>query len=432
MFISVVFLLLVRVCCCHYQNNSTFLHILVVLSVEERNNKTIDISWTQDGDIFHGACVAAQDINKYPDLLQQFEVVPVPVLVPDCDPVKGVHKLLEALLDPSMNVVGVTGMFCDKVAEVYSPIIRLWKRNLLQVLGSSLANNREDYLTSYILPSYEDIAEAVASLLHHFNWTRFGIVHAETGYKNTPNFNYRKLANALKIINAILTQPIQVTLHYQLQEADLREVSSLLVELKSSEANIFVLLVPPKIATSIIQEVVKKGLVWPQYVWIFVHLEPSSISLSPEWENVIFLSYRLPFLNSSVSDKIISVTHFYDNLLYDSVWGLALALNNSISSFQMGWPLVNDHNENILYEVLSNLTFDGRSGRVSFKIRGNWLSLVVTLIKNHTAHVIGRYNFNNHFISLDKSLLQPIPPDRFKFIFLRIPLTLSISLYIRM
>ena len=396
MFISVVFLLLVRVCSCHNQNNSTFLHILVVLSVEERNNKTTDISWTQDGDIFYGACVAAQDISKYPDLLQQFEVVPVPmlVLVPDCDPVKGIHKLLEALLDPSMNMVGVTGMFCDKVAEVYSPIIRLWKRNLLQVLGSSLANNREDYLTSYILPSYEDIAEAVTSLLHHFNWTRFGIVHAETGYKNTPNFNYRKLANALKIINATLTQPIQVTLHYQLQEADLREVSSLLVDLKSSEANIFVLLVPPKLATSIIKEVVKKGLVWPQYVWIFVHLE-SSISLSPEWENIIFLSYRL---NSSFSDNITSVTHFYDNLLYDSVWGLALALNNSISSFQMDWPLVNDHNENILYEVLSNLTFDGRSGRVSFKRRGKWLQLVVTLIKNHTAHVIGQYSFNNHSI----------------------------------
>ena len=83
------------------------------MSFEEKSNVSSNISWIQGGDIFHGACLAAQDINKHPDLLPQFEVVPVPVLVPDCDPVKGIHKLLEALLVPSMNVIGVTGMLCD-------------------------------------------------------------------------------------------------------------------------------------------------------------------------------------------------------------------------------------------------------------------------------------------------------------------------------
>ena len=80
-------------------------------------------------DIFHGACQAAQDINKCPDLMLEVEVALVSVLAPDCDPVKGIDQLLKALVDPSMNVIGVTGMFCDRLAEVYSPVLSQWARS---------------------------------------------------------------------------------------------------------------------------------------------------------------------------------------------------------------------------------------------------------------------------------------------------------------
>ena len=275
MLVFVFLLILVQDCSCQDKTYTHTLHIIAVLSDEESSNE--NIPWTRGTEIFHGACLAAQDINKHPDLLKQFEVVPVPVLVPDCDPVKGIHKLLEVLLDPSMNVVGVTGMFCNKVAEVYSPIIRLWKRNLLQVLGSSLPHikeRQESHYTSYILPSSKNIAGAVISLLHTFNWTKFGIVYAQASYNSQVNFNYWTVAKALiGIINARYNQIIHILLDYEMETTNSLEVSLFLQELKSSEANIFVLLVPPKTASSTIQEVVKEGLVWPQYVWIFVLLD---------------------------------------------------------------------------------------------------------------------------------------------------------------
>ena len=428
MLITVVLLFLVRVCNCLNQSNSIFLHILAVLSFEEKSNVSTSISWIQGGGIFHGACLAAQDINKHPDLLPQFEVVPVPVLVPDCDPVKGIHKLLEALLDPSMNVIGVTGMFCDKVAEVYYPIVRRWKGNVLQVLGSSLhKGNGNDNFASYILPSHEDVAEAVISVLHSFNWTRFGIVYAQADYKSYVNLNYLRVAKKLTgIMNARYSQMNHILFEYD---------QSFEEELQSSEANIFVLLVPPKAATSIIQEVVKERLVWPQYVWIFVLLEPSSIILSPVWENIFFMSYRLPLLdysNSSCADNNtpVPVTNFYDSLLYDSVWELALALNNTHTSFNAGLPQTNDNNRYTrIWNDLNNLTLV-KSGLVNLKKRGKWLQLDVHLIKNQTAHTIGQYSFNNHSILVDEDVLLSVPPDRFKYVLLKFPLTLSISLYI--
>ena len=326
MFIMVVILLLASYCSCQDQHN-TSLHVLAILSVVEGEDQ--GMAWTQGGDIFHGACEAAQDINKHPDILPQFEVVPVPVLVPDCDPVKGIHKLLEALRDPSMNVIGVTGMFCDKVAEVYSQILGQWVRSV-QISGATSAKEENKvHLIFYLLPSSKDAAETVISLLNNLNWTRFGIVYAQSGYKNYSSFNYFHLSKTLNsAIKERHDHNLQVSFYYELSGANVHEVSFFLQTLKSSEVHILVMLVPPHIATSVMQKVSDEGLVWPQYAWIFVHLEPAAIFLSPVWENVIFMSYRLPLIDSSNTSCAVSHNSSgtsYSSLLYDSVWGLALA-----------------------------------------------------------------------------------------------------------
>ena len=429
MFILVVILLLASYCSCQDQHN-TSLHVLAILSVVEGEDQ--GIAWTQGRDIFRGACEAAQDINKHPDLLPQFEVVPVPVLVPDCDPVKGIHKLLEALLDPSMNMIGVTGMFCDKVAEVYSPVLSQWARSL-QISGATIPKEEDGVqLTSYILPSSEDVAEAVISLLNKLNWTRFGIVYAQPGYKNYSSFNYFNLAKTL----IKERHDHNLSFYYELSGANLHEVNVFLQTLKSSEVHILVMLVPPHIATSVMQKVSNEGLVWPQYVWIFVHLEPAAIFLSPVWENVIFMSYRLPLLDGSNTSCAVSHNSTgtsYSSLLYDSVWGLALAWNNTLNNLPMDVSFMNSEHKsfvNNLWNSFYNLTFEGKTGQVNFNKRGKSFKLNVTFVKHNMAHLIGQYSFSNCSISLDNSMLQPIPPDRFQFRVISLPLTLSIPLFI--
>ena len=426
MFILVVILLLASYCSCQDQHN-TSLHVLAILSVVEGEDQ--GMAWTQGGDIFRGACEAAQDINKHPDRLPQFEVVPVPVLVPDCDPVKGIHKLLEALRDPSMNVIGVTGMFCDKVAEVYSQILGQWVRSV-QISGATSAKEENKvHLIFYLLPSSQDLAEAVISLLNNLNWTRFGIVYAQSGYKNYSSFNYFHLSKTLNsAIKERHDHNLQVSFYYELSGANVYEVSFFLQTLKSSEVHILVMLVPPHIATSVMQKVSDEGLVWPQYVWIFVHLEPTAIFLSPVWENVIFMSCRLPLIDSSNTSCAVSHNSSgtsYSSLLYDSVWGLALAWNNTLNNL----PIDVKNLVSKIQNSLHNLTIEDKTRQVNFNKRIN-LKLNVTFIKHNMAHLIGQYSFSNSSISLDNSLLQPIPPDRFEFIVLGYPLIISIPLFL--
>ena len=163
-------------------------HVVAVLSVEEEGKENIAIPWMKGRDIFHGACQAAQDINKSPDLMLEVEVALVAVLVPDCDPVKGIDQLLKTLVDPSMNVVGVTGMFCDRLAEVYSPVLSQWARSV-QISGE-LSATKEDRVqfAPHIVPSHEDTAEAIISLLYNLNWTRLGIVNPQAGYNHFASF----------------------------------------------------------------------------------------------------------------------------------------------------------------------------------------------------------------------------------------------------
>ena len=228
---------------------------------------------------------------------------------------------------------------------------------------------------------------------------------------------------------------LQVSFYYELSGANVHEVNLFLQTLKSSEVHILVMLVPPHIATSVMQKVSDEGLVWPQYVWIFVHLEPAAIFLSPVWENVIFMSYRLPLIDSSNTSCAVSRNSSgtsYSSLLYDSVWGLALAWNNTLNILPMDVAFMNSEHKNLVSKIqncLHNLTIEDKTCQVNFNKRVN-LKLNVAFVKHNMAHVIGQYSYSNYSISLDNSLLQPIPPDRFEFIVLGYPLIISIPLFL--
>lgn len=159
------------------------LHILAVMSVQDGSGDGSSTIWSHGKDILKGAFLAAQDINNYPMFLDEFKVEVVPIQVPDCDPVRAIDQLVEKLMTSSLNIVGATGMFCDKVAEVYSPLIGHQGSDLIQIIGSSISHGREKRgitqpeLLFHVLPSHEDLAEAVISLLYRLNWMRIGIVH---------------------------------------------------------------------------------------------------------------------------------------------------------------------------------------------------------------------------------------------------------------
>ena len=70
-------------------------------------------------------------------------------------------------------------------------------------------------------------------------------------------------------------------------------------KLKYGETKIFVILAPHRISLSVIHNAIEEGVVWPDYVWVVVLLEPASLTLSAMLENVLLIMYKSPTLDSS-------------------------------------------------------------------------------------------------------------------------------------
>ena len=136
---------------------------IVVLQSDEVNNSNASFHLSQPKDIIAGACLASHEFCKFQECLCHFQVHPL--LVPPSDPMKGVSKLLEILLDP-VEVIGVTVVISDKIEEFYSPLITHFDERIPQ----KYANN--------YLPSLEDTANTVIQILEQLNWTKVTIIQS--------------------------------------------------------------------------------------------------------------------------------------------------------------------------------------------------------------------------------------------------------------
>ncbi len=400
--------------------NKSLLHVLVVLSSSQERSANYSCLPMENADLFPGAMLAAHEINKKLDLLSEFSIVPVLISVPECDPVKGIHSLFEALLDPHLNVAGVTGMFCDGVSEIYPKIIYHIEENLPQILGSQSHFFTSYSSISYLLPSTEDIISAVTEILNRLDWNKISIVAMDSSYGYS-TFHYGKAAKIFKLAKV---SSVEVVQEYLLQR-DMFNVTTLLKGLKSANSNIFIILAPPCVANVILKEVYKEKLVWPEYAWVFIQLESPSISFSPEWDNVIIISLKnMPFYSenySSKEDQSLEVQR--RALLYDSLWAMALLLNTTIS---LDYNTSSSQHETEARNDIFNFSFNSRNGRVNLRGRGKWFKLDIKVIINSTELIVGRHCFKTGHLSINKTFLHPIPPDHLEVHLLPKPLAVSI------
>ena len=115
---------------------------------------------------------------------------------------------------------------------------------------------------------------------------------------------------------------------------------SLLQALKLSKVHILVMLIPPYAATAVIQKASDEGLVWPQYVWIFVYLEPASLSLLHQCGKTLSSCHIDCPCHVATMSQVWSTTTkgLHRNLLYDFVLQLVLAWNKTIRYHRIHWP----------------------------------------------------------------------------------------------
>ncbi len=152
-------------------------------------------------------------------------------------------------------------------------------------------------------------------------------------------------------------------------------------------------------------------MVWPKYVWVFVHLDPVTLSLSPVWENVIFMSYSLGESSSSSNRRILHWSP-YRHLLYESVWALALTWNNSLSSSSnIKTCLCNKERKKCVSKVRTGVSHGtcSEANVTSSYERDGSLQFDVAVVQSNKSVRIGVYDYTNLSIVLNDSLLHPIP-----------------------
>ena len=436
-------------------NSSSHLQILAVISGQDSEDGILQPSWYQSEHIVTGAQAAARHINKNPAILQQFHLQIVPIFVPFCDPTRGIDSLVKNLTSSDTTIIGTVGLFCDKVAEVYSPVIGHRRTERIQIAGTSLMDSNKrgmpflPHLFS-MLPSSRSLVQALLAVLRGFSWRRLGVVRV--GGNSFITSNYAKVAELLQ--NAVSNDNesvVEVFFHYEIIYKDALSISLFLRALKNSPVNIIIAFVPPETATSIICSAHSKGFVWPEYVWIFVGLDPkdeipfssSLICGNQSIGSVLFLVHELNSDDDCSSFSVLGDTKMnssdevnsYANVLYDSVWALSLAVNASISELVHRGLLFNNYKfgnseaTHMIESKLEKLEFQGRTGCVEFRGRvRDRLRLKVFHMNNSRPMIVGWYEFRNGSLDLNLTSLLPLPLDTLRTVNQTLPLPYTVLL----
>ena len=140
---------------CRVKLQSPAKKLIVLLSGEVDNTSNISCYLSQLNKIIAGAYLASHEFCKFQHCLHLIQVHPL--LMPPSNPENAVPKLQDMLLDPAVEVIGVTGVVSNKIEEFYSPLITHIDERIPQ-----------KYANSY-LPSLNDTANTVIEILHQLN-----------------------------------------------------------------------------------------------------------------------------------------------------------------------------------------------------------------------------------------------------------------------
>lgn len=390
--------------------------------------------WDRGAEILPGAEIACEGINKNPTILPGYELELVKVDIDRCIPDKTYANInaLTTFIPGSEayqpNVLGITGLFCPELVKRIAPIAgRQNGSNLLQISGSSSPllrrMDRESHHLSFIIPSQKLYYKAAFRLIKQFEWKNMLVISDSTFHFES----LKKWNTGVKVTFREFTKPY----------------SFVIKEIRRSENNIIFVALNAKRTAELMCLSYSDTLTGPEYVWILQNHEVSDLlenapedchreSLQKALQNV-FLLQRYDQPGDHEAELVSGETYnsykqnysertsnphlnLFANVLHDSVWAFALALNKSLNDFNKSTG--KDRKIKMMEKQLKEISFQGASGRVQFNdhldvnaIIGIFqvVSLNGTLIELE----VGFYNQTTNNISLNKSSVNGLlPKDR--------------------
>ena len=450
--------------------DSLKLKILILLPLNhltddnDQGNSVVQ-KWDRGIEMLPGAQIAVKAINSDPHLLPGYQLDLVNESVGPCTPTE-VYSNINALLTfakqtVASDVVGILGLYCDRLLRILSPLAGREEFGFFQLSGTTSTDVRGKRVKythlNFALPSEAAHYETLFVLMNTLRWRRALIIEEEP-------FNImRSVQNA-----TVLTQNLDISF---IEYTDLTTFT-MTTEIRRSEKNIVFVSIGSRQTADILCRAYDDGLMWPHYVWIlqdkqisdlleFAHGDCGTEKLMQATQNTILLRFQYE-QKDSMKELVTGSTykhyllHYtsilkdscgtlkynpYSNTMHDSVWAFALALNQSLDTILRYNMTVIDYVNafgreqltNLVEDNLQSLSFEGVSGHMQFNDDYDTEALVdITLVcKDGAEMIIGHYDQSLNRISLNKRLIPSnLPPDKLPNIYNQIPLPVTVSLAI--
>ena len=311
------------------------------------------MSWERGFEILPGAHVAVSGINNDSAILHGHNLQLMVV-----DSGRDENDIVQQFLNLTfrqmyLNIVGISGIMDPNTASLLTPLAR-HKGVLFSVITHTdqLDIPVLDYCNSgafFSLPSPSAMASVLLNFMREMNWRRIGLITDST---DAYFFGVAEiLLQVAKTNDSIIVSPYVELFH----------VTSAIREIIKLNTRVILVSVNAEKPIQLLCAVHEKGLVWPEYAWIFHSFQIEDVlDQQPilcdikKVVNGIFLIDSQPWSDPSQTKLISGITfsnyyrqyllslsetvlkhnitlrpNGYAKLLYDLVWTMAITLNKS-------------------------------------------------------------------------------------------------------
>ena len=415
------------------------------------------------------AKIAQEEINNRSDILPGYRIELITESIEVCSSSEagiGLSNLVKYTVNPPCRpVVAVMGLECSSHTSAISPVAGHKGFDLIQVSRAispifETRNEHFPHLWRVIGPA-SDYFNTVLAIMDQFKWTRIGIVY------DIESSLFSELSRDLEL-KIKLSGNKTVAFNLGMRGTKAYYLDAVISNIKSAETGVNIALISIIQTNALLSLSHRHGLIYPYYTWIHVLSHPKYLSptvkdsVNKYARRHIFVIFEIAkskdkylISNNSFSEFInkyralftkqmfnISFEFVYvDTYLYDQVWAMALAINNSLSdlenknlsidNYTIGQPEITA----VIEEKLKNLRFQGASGWIEFNqyrsvpnpIEVLWISDDEPTVKR-----VGLYNPqhpSDFYITLNAS---DLPSDTVPRVneYILIPLPVAIVLYI--
>ena len=436
------------------------LHLVNVLPFP---NGRADSGWDRAYELIPAAELAVKHINNANNstFLEGYQLELVSVESEPCGVSTGLEGLVNTfanvLYPNTMNVVGLSGLFCSSVTGVLAPIFSFPNITYVQLSGSTNPIHHDSLKFPWLINLISSSAvlnDAVLALMNTFDWQSIGLIHESlnSGFSKAVAQDF--LDRDIFSTEFNLPTVIPVTIN---SSPNLAQV----------EAKIILFIGSAVEAVRFLCAAYQQNARYPDYVYIFQsrslldYVSNANFTYCTQdqikdvIEGVIIVEYGLVSENTSrlVSNMsyaeyyqeynirllemeltrniTLDKNNIYSNSMYDELWAFALALKASFGELEGIIDLNNlsrvqtGQFANIIRDNLLKVSFQGASGFVQFdKNRDIGSDVNIYQVINTSMEQIGEY-VNNSLILLRNISL---PNDRFETVIHFLPRRLIIAL----